>query len=256
MEMSLEQEKRSELYQEFLASEREVRRMFFQPLTLRKEKVIQDENKNKRIALDLLNLPPNYPKDDPIAMRRIIEANKFLLSLTGKLFSTIDTDFARNFLSSGNSEVLDKLEKHFWGKVVVDLGCGTNDRVMKIFEYSARGYIGVDLGVGELRSSVARQEVEAGYPVSLISDDMLHFVSSLPDDSANFFMVGIDHIILQNGRYRKRLGQEIYRATEKGGVFFVNSSDIDILRAVETAGLVSDRPIESELNAYFFRKEK
>lgn len=259
MEESFSSEPRSELFQKFLESEQEVHQRFYYPLSLNRDRdVLEMEQAHRRRALELLNLPQNFPQDNPEVMKRVLEVNTFIASLPEKQFHAFDSDFARTFLNSVHPDVLLELERHFSNKIIVDLGCGTNSEVLRFFETSAQGYIGVDLGVGELRQRMLREKESREYPVSLISDDMLHFVSSLPDNSANFFMSGIDSTIVKNSEYRIRLGKEISRATEKGGVFFVNCSDTDILESAEKAGLKPNKKIgwDGDLSHYFFTKEK
>ena len=62
----------------------------------------------------------------------------------------------------------------------------------------------------------------------LVNDDMLDFVSRLPDNSSNFAINGIDENSLhdQVGSYTQALWREILRSTKKGGVIFGVGSEI------------------------------
>lgn len=54
--------------------------------------------------------------------------------------------------------------------------------------------------------------------VDYINDDMLKFVSKLPDKSTNFLINGIDDSIIRNNKYWEKLSKELYRATEDSGI--------------------------------------
>jgi hypothetical protein len=99
------------------------------------------------------------------------------------------------------------------GKILVEPGCGYGNDGIEITErFSAEGYIGIDKRTISDRTS----RIEA----KIICMDMLSFIARLPDASVNFMFNGIEFNIINDERYWVRLGWEVWRATEKGGIVF------------------------------------
>lgn len=61
-----------------------------------------------------------------------------------------------------------------------------------------------------------RMEKEFG--LEFKNEDMLSFISRLPDNSVNYVMNGIDDTIIQNEKYWQVLAQELHRTTVKNGI--------------------------------------
>lgn len=57
-----------------------------------------------------------------------------------------------------------------------------------------------------------------GVDASLVDADMLRYLISLPDKSANFFLSAIDSDVILSDDYWKYLCEEIHRCTEEGGI--------------------------------------
>lgn len=71
---------------------------------------------------------------------------------------------------------------------------------------------------------VSNYDVENLPEYGIVCDDMLDFVSRLPDDSANFMMNGIDGFILTgSSEYKDALAREIVRTLKPGGIVFGSS---------------------------------
>ena len=105
------------------------------------------------------------------------------------------------------------------GKVIVEPGCGLGKSGIEIAErFSAEGYIGVDRRKLDCWSSQIRQD--GSFNVEFKDMDMLSFIARLPDSSVNFLFNGIDFMVLNEERYWERLGREVWRKTEKGGIVF------------------------------------
>jgi hypothetical protein len=164
-------------------------------------------------VIDLLYQTHEHPNAEEI----LAEASREHRYYRGHVLSFVDNfkadERARRFLRQ-------KLQ----GTTLVDLGCGdyllSRGRTLAK-EFGVSTYLGVDKAIkeGDIPNSVD------GMKIFLKSEDMLVFVSKLPNNSANFMIHGIDRTILQRTEYVDMLIQEISRAIKEDGVFFGGYSE-------------------------------
>lgn len=133
----------------------------------------------------------------------------------------IDTD--RSFFDKIRSILKEKLSD----KTLVDLGIGSDCVNIPITRYlpinvPMKKYVGVDIEIPTKESlknwRVMEKFQEQGTEASFVQEDMLRFVSKLPDESSNFFLAAIDDDVILDEKYWQYLTEEIYRATEKKGI--------------------------------------
>lgn len=200
---------------------------------LHEEALIENEKRKKErnSKLDLEGwLVYNNPQQEEyqkIIMETEKEAEKFHEAGLRMDF----TDFALMWnninIDSDSGKVLkNKLDD----EILVDLGCGRQPVIELAEKVGARVLIGVDrYSIGSENDSPSPQKVveepirENGQTV-LVREDLLKFVSHIPDNSANFTINGIDDDIIKNKDYQKALAKEIIRATKKGGIIFGKNS--------------------------------
>jgi hypothetical protein len=122
----------------------------------------------------------------------------------------------QELLSSGK-EVKDFFENLLEGKPIVDLGCGPviESEIRKMEKFAlgmgASRYIGVD----KFRVRADEKPTETS---EYVSQDMLEYTQSLPDNSENFVLNGIDEIIIVSEDYADRLVEQLARVTAPNGV--------------------------------------
>ncbi len=177
--------------------------------------------------------------NDETISTRIQEAKKFINQLPefeAGFFLT--TGFSPFFIDSylEKKEESKLIEDKVNGKVVVDLGAGNSlDRVSPFFaEMGVKEFVAVDkffqrsdmereylnLILDSLRDKFKTQRVSFDY----FKDDMLVFLSKLPDKSANFILNGLDYDIIGHD-YWNKLSEELYRTTYDGGIIMGTNSE-------------------------------
>ena len=125
-------------------------------------------------------------------------------------------------------EVFDYLVSKVKGNIVVDLG-GTNMRRFAS-ALGAKAYIGVDKFAYEEEHprnayvDLTPTERKKDTDIISVKNDMLDFVSRLPDDSVCIIMNGIDGEIIRSDEYHTALAKEIMRVTKKDGLAFGRNS--------------------------------
>lgn len=123
------------------------------------------------------------------------------------------------------------LQEKLSGRLLVDLGCGTNmaswEKTAELaMGCKARAYLGVDRFFSpeeELYKSLAPADATAEYASTeliLVCGDMLKFLAMLPDNSANFTINNIDAAIISSKHYLSAVTDELERATVPGGIVF------------------------------------
>ncbi len=151
--------------------------------------------------------------------------NKFMLGTTPGHFSG---SLAQNLETS--QEDLQFIKEKLSGETLIDLGCGEpgyTDAHLKELDISLASYVGVDKKEFDQRW-VEESRKQGGFPVEYINEDLLRFVSKIPDNSANFLISGIDEDVLRDSEYRKRLMAEIMRATKQGGLVLNYHGALDL----------------------------
>ena len=122
----------------------------------------------------------------------------------------------QELLSSG-PEVKEFFENLLKDKPIVDLGCGpvSESGVRKMEKFAlgmgASRYVGVD----KFRVRADEKPTETS---EYVSQDMLEYAQSLPDNSTNFTLNGIDQVIIVSEDYTDRLVKQLARATAPNGV--------------------------------------
>jgi len=110
------------------------------------------------------------------------------------------------------------LKKKLEGKILVDLGCGTEESREKMISLARR------YGVRHLISTdfiyvMKEEEKDLGdIRVSILNKDMLDLVMRLPHESVSFFLSGIDTDISDNETYNRALAEEMRRALHPNGI--------------------------------------
>jgi len=129
-------------------------------------------------------------------------------------------------------------EQKLKGDILIDLGGGDSRTIHEMADIvGVKTYINVDVGSdndpyaghpmpAENYWRLSNEQREIPMEAMDVYDDMLDFVSRLPDNSSNFILNGIDSYVLKNEEYRKALFKELVRATKEGGVLFGFESDI------------------------------
>ncbi len=145
------------------------------------------------------------------------------------------------------AESLKFFEEHLKGNVLIDLGCGTSENMIKFAQKcGAQTYIGVDKQAfgsygslynllpkerlfNELNKDNPRYELNSeGKPmrVMLVSADMLDFVSHLKNESVCVTISGVDGYVIKADGYMEALCKEIARVIKKDGVVFGANADV------------------------------
>jgi ubiquinone/menaquinone biosynthesis C-methylase UbiE len=178
-----------------------------------------DAIKNDKLSSDVDAETPDrlYGGDTPFAFHwdRLLTQLEKSKSEKGKLKAEQVKEYFRNKLS---------------GQTLVDLGGDTGGFIYQFIKRIGLAnevvYISVDKFINE-------QLVNSGGGGNnfFVKDDMLHFLSTLKDDSVNITINGIDLLIIKNDEYHKALADEITRVTKKGGIIFgANSFSVKILK--------------------------
>lgn len=125
------------------------------------------------------------------------------------------------------------IKNKFKDKIVIDLGVGQS--FLKMLELiknmEVKEFIGLEKFIplsnekiptnNEIKNSLdlsIKESKEFGINGAFIYDDMLIFLSKLPDKSANFIMNGIDSNVIQSLEYWNMLSEEINRVSYDKGI--------------------------------------
>lgn len=132
------------------------------------------------------------------------------------------------------------LKKHLAGDTLIDLGCGNQKFIPNLAEaLGVRRYIGVDIAVTDNASK------SNDFEIATFKDDMLLFVSRLPDNYGSFFVAGaedyggegIQRPYVSGGgeveyeadilpsEYMTQLLKEIFRTTRVGGLLVLGANN-------------------------------
>lgn len=132
-----------------------------------------------------------------------------------------------NSLTKTGKFLKDKLKDN----TLIDLGCGDQSFVQNMAHaFGAKRYLGVDIKTSE---SVHKN---ANFESYRLRNDMLLFVSSLPDNYGSFFIAGAEDYsgdVIQEGVdvdiepsvYMQALLKEIHRATKPGSVLIIGANN-------------------------------
>ena len=137
------------------------------------------------------------------------------------------------------------IQKSLRGDTLIDLGAGDQVFVQNLAKsFGVKRYIGVDIEGDETA------EKNADFEKYRLKDDMLLFISKLPDNYGSFFIAGAEdysggttQIEYTDGeigadilpsQYMEKVLQEVYRATRPGGLLIVGANNT--LLGPETVG--------------------
>ncbi len=193
--------------------------------------------------------------------------NSFGLSLFGDGFDTI---FSGDLLKFGAyNSLIDRLEgfdiplKGYppTNQVLIDLGCGKNNYGCEIAnKCHFMAYIGVDKdGLQDI--NISSEDLGFKIPSVFVKEDMLTFLKRLPNESASLMANGIDHFIINDGKYRDEVIKEIYRVLSPVGFYLTDSLYVPGLIGIEPgirgmifmksstqqrASVEGDKPLQAE----------
>lgn len=129
-------------------------------------------------------------------------------------------------------EVPGFLRKKTMGKILIDLGAGGGHRMQDLAKkIGAKVYIKVDKTFGkdetpfDPSNDLSAGKMDGEMQVVTIKDDLLDFISRIPDGSVCITINGINSSLIEGGDYHDELAEEIGRAMHPDGVVFGRSSD-------------------------------
>lgn len=171
--------------------------------------------------------------NSPEVKERLQKTERLLKRLPDDVSNQINTNYSRFFVSEikDNLDNLELLKKRLEDEVVVDLGAGNTGKVFRLLNnenIEVDSYIFVDkfeeFGIKRWGKDLnkARQENKDAAPdfrIGVEVDDMLRFVSKLPNSSVSFIMCGVDNEIIESNKYWERLFKQIRRSLSDDGLF-------------------------------------
>lgn len=139
--------------------------------------------------------------------------------------STQGTELANSFWSSYMRGTMEKdfkdlINLKLKDKTLIDLGVGADgSNIPSYTELPVKKYIGVDIDEQYANSEYAIKKMNSkGIEAAFCKEDMLRYLSKLPDKSANFFLSAIDYDVILDKQYWEYLTQELLRTTEDNGI--------------------------------------
>lgn len=195
-------------------------------------------NEAKPVSLNLRDWL-TYANPERVYLDKLIYPSEPSMLSLGTCFSD---GWSQMLHDNEAKEIVDFLKEKLQGLPVVDLGSGTSSSVESLaVELGASDCIQVDRFINErfkleplinLRADSRNVKQKETY-TALVQADMLDFISRMPDGSANFFINGIDRLIIENRDYHEALTVELTRATPIGGIICgINS---EVLRLLSTS---------------------
>lgn len=187
------------------------------------------EQRNKRLQ----EIDAYISQYDPHYQRGHERDQYTIATSAGQLFWK---DLGKHYPGSEGIKLENFIKEKLKDKTLIDLGGGWEINHLdkeKITELGIKKYQVVDkLPFGRqerneaIMGKVSHLNVPDDMDATHIQDDLLHFVSRLPDNSSNFFMGAIDSYVIPEGKYWEYLAEEITRATENKGIIIAVNSDI------------------------------
>lgn len=169
------------------------------------------------------------------------------------------------------TEMGSMLKKHLSGDILIDLGCGNQNFIPNLAEaLGAKRYIGVDIVVAENASQ------RNGFERAVFKDDMLLFVSKLPDNYGSFFVAGAEdyggegiqlpyvsggeeveyEADILPSEYMTHLLKEVFRATRAGGLLILGANNtFPNPESVGFKRVELKYPIEADRSTFIYTKE-
>ncbi|MDO8500189.1 MAG: class I SAM-dependent methyltransferase [bacterium] len=158
------------------------------------------------------------------------------------------------------------IQENLRGNTLIDLGAGDQIFVQNLARsFGVKRYIGVDIEGDEIATK------NDSFEKYRLKDDMLLFVSKLPDNYGSFFIAGaedysggttqIEYTTGEIGadilpsQYMEKVLQEVYRATRPGGLLIVGANNT--LLDPETVGykFIRFENTDEETNTIVYIKE-
>ena len=208
--------------------------------------------------LKLLNLKNDFfieeYKNDPKVIERLTNAERIAKKMENDnpkhpFYAESGFESAMSLVEGifYDEEQIEVLKQKLENEIIVDLGCGTRQSwtplIAKAFKSSL--YIGIEkyLDLDELelkrfelelknknqtRLKKFELELKNNTQTNFIfsKQDMLMFVSTLPDNSVNFIISGIDDIIIPDEKYWEALEIQIRRSLKPKGVIITGGMPI------------------------------
>ena len=202
----------------------------------------EKSNLEKQPELSIISYIKNkdYEKD-PISKKKVEEMESFVQSLDPEESGQpLPQQFSQHFIEfmlRQNGDELDKkrysiIKEKLKDQIVVDLGVGYSYPVLLPFlkEIGVKEFIGIEKFLGEnsseyidyIKEEIRKQKISGDY----LMDDLLVFLSKLPDNSVSIIMNGIDSYVIDSGRYWDKLYKELCRVTHSKGIVTGYGSDI------------------------------
>jgi hypothetical protein len=113
------------------------------------------------------------------------------------------------------------------GQVLLDLGAGTTPNgYLLTSEFGIIGYVGVEANHADILVRHMPSDGTATVPSEIVSEDMLHFLRRVPENSVSVMAAGIDCIIVPDVQLMSDIEKEIKRVLHPEGCFVGCYSDI------------------------------
>ncbi|MBI4145672.1 hypothetical protein HY493_05730 [Candidatus Woesearchaeota archaeon] len=140
------------------------------------------------------------------------------------------------------------------GQTLVDIGCGMSGAGYLIAcRFGVRSYVGVDVFFENLRPD-ARPclpgAVEDRIPVAWERQDMLDFLTRLPERSVSVLATGIDVCVIPSFKHLQRIGEQITRVLHDDGLAITYSSDIEPPRLSRISHGIRGFPTLDDIDLY------
>lgn len=158
-----------------------------------------------------------------------IPHQSFMLGATNLYFS-----WSLEWYLEKNPDTLNFLKKYLKNEILIDLWCwkpGYTDTSLNALQIPLKAYIGIDSNQFDEKDEedIIYSKNNNFFQTEYKNEDLLRFVSKLPDNSVNFLLTGIDKDVLKNNEYRIRLKEQIMRTTKNQGLIINRYSADDLL---------------------------
>jgi len=166
---------------------------------------------------------------DPKILERVQEVERFLSQIpVEESGNNLKYQFTAWLSLNLNNETLSLIKSKLENRVLVDLGTGEDliNLIKFLNKMGVADFIGNDKFPKKDILSYGTLLENSGIKGAYVNEDMLLFLSKLPDNSTNIMVNGLDRSIISNQEYLKRLKNEISRVLLNNGVVLGFSTNI------------------------------